>query len=217
MRPNQNKRMRGRNRKPQNISNKTFESNGPDVKIRGNAGQIAEKYQALGRDALASGERILAENYFQHAEHYNRILAAATQAQNDQPRDAQNARQAERDAEDDDEQRQPAQANGRARDDRPVETGANGEENAGKGETSDQPRADRPARKRGRPRKQETASDAEEASAGDGNEEAAAGSVGGEELDAAPRRRRPRRRRIADTDNGLGNDKDSAAVAEPAS
>ena len=54
----------------------TFESNGPDVKIRGNANQVLEKYQSLARDALASGDRIAAENYLQHAEHYYRILNA---------------------------------------------------------------------------------------------------------------------------------------------
>jgi hypothetical protein len=56
---------------------RSYESNGPDVKIRGNAQQIAEKYAALARDAQSSGDRVMAENYLQHAEHYNRIIAAA--------------------------------------------------------------------------------------------------------------------------------------------
>lgn len=79
MRPgNQNnKRMRGRGRKGPNPLSRTYESNGPDVKIRGTALHIAEKYQQLARDAQASGDRIMSENYFQHAEHYLRIVAAA--------------------------------------------------------------------------------------------------------------------------------------------
>jgi hypothetical protein len=73
----QNRRGRGRGRKPQNPLARNFESNGPDVKIRGTAAHIAEKYMSLARDALASGDMIAAESYFQHAEHYNRIIMAA--------------------------------------------------------------------------------------------------------------------------------------------
>ena len=62
--------------------NQTFDSNGPDVRIRGTAFQVNEKYQALARDASASGDRIMAENYLQHAEHYYRIIAAINEAQN---------------------------------------------------------------------------------------------------------------------------------------
>lgn len=81
----QNRRGRGRsgnnssngNRKTQNPLSRTYESNGPDVKIRGTAAQIAEKYSTLSRDASSSGDRVMAENYLQHAEHYNRIIMAA--------------------------------------------------------------------------------------------------------------------------------------------
>lgn len=73
----------GGGRRQQNPVNRVFESNGPDVKIRGNASHIAEKYNSLARDALVSGNTVTAENYFQHAEHYLRILAAA-QAYNQQ-------------------------------------------------------------------------------------------------------------------------------------
>ena len=72
-----NKRARGRNRKGPNPLNRTYESNGPDVKIRGTAATVAEKYTALARDAQSSGDSVAAENYLQHAEHYNRIIAAA--------------------------------------------------------------------------------------------------------------------------------------------
>lgn len=83
--------MRGRgnnnnnnNRKGPNPLSRNYESNGPDVKIRGNAQHIAEKYTTLARDAQASGDRVIAENYLQHAEHYNRIIMAAM-AQNPAP------------------------------------------------------------------------------------------------------------------------------------
>ena len=74
-----NKRMRGRGRKGPNPLTRTYESNGPDVKIRGTAMHIAEKYQQLARDAQASGDRVMSENYNQHAEHYQRIVDAAQQ------------------------------------------------------------------------------------------------------------------------------------------
>ena len=91
MRPGQqNKRGRGRggsnnsgggggnfNRKGGNPLTRTYDSSGPDVKIRGTAQHIAEKYSALARDAQSSGDRVMAENYLQHAEHYNRIIATA--------------------------------------------------------------------------------------------------------------------------------------------
>ena len=73
----QNKRMRGRGRKGPNPLSRSYESNGPDVKIRGTAQHVAEKYSTLARDAAASGDRVMAENYLQHAEHYGRIVAAA--------------------------------------------------------------------------------------------------------------------------------------------
>lgn len=77
-----NKRMRGRNnnnnnRKGQNPLTRVYESNGPDIKIRGTASHVAEKYIQLARDAQSSGDPVGAENYFQHAEHYFRMIAAA--------------------------------------------------------------------------------------------------------------------------------------------
>src|ERR1700761_8891188 len=81
MRNNQ-KRMRGRHnnnhhRKSSNPLTRVYESNGPDVKIRGTASHVAEKYLQLARDAQASGDPIASENYMQHAEHYLRLIAAA--------------------------------------------------------------------------------------------------------------------------------------------
>ena len=71
----QNKRFEGS--REHNPLNRFYESNGPDVKIRGPAAIVAEKYLQLARDAQASGDLIAAEGYLQHAEHYNRLIAAA--------------------------------------------------------------------------------------------------------------------------------------------
>lgn len=77
------KRQRGRGRKPGgggggggNNGNRSLESNGPEVKIRGTAAQIFEKYAQYARDAQSGGDRVKYENYLQHAEHYYRIMAA---------------------------------------------------------------------------------------------------------------------------------------------
>src|SRR5205085_1409884 len=88
-----NKRSRGRSRGRHpgggsgggggNPINRVYESNGPEVKVRGTAQTVADKYLQLGRDAQASGDNVMAENFYQHAEHYLRILSAA-QAYNQQ-------------------------------------------------------------------------------------------------------------------------------------
>ena len=72
------KRQRGRSRRNsnQNNANRSMESNGPDVKVRGTAKQIFDKYEGLARDAASSGNRVKAENFRQHAEHYLRIVNA---------------------------------------------------------------------------------------------------------------------------------------------
>ena len=93
MRHTQNRRSRGRSRKGPNPLTRSYESNGPDVKVRGTAPHVAEKYMTLARDALSSGDTVSAENYLQHAEHYNRIVAAAQQAQFQQAQQAQQAQQ----------------------------------------------------------------------------------------------------------------------------
>ena len=72
------KRQRGRSRRNNNQhnANRSMESNGPDVKVRGTAKQIFDKYESLARDAASSGNRVKAENFRQHAEHYLRIVNA---------------------------------------------------------------------------------------------------------------------------------------------
>ncbi len=73
----QGKRPRGRGgRRPNNSRNQVFDSNGPSVRIRGNALQIYEKYQQLARDSSSAGDRVSAETLLQHADHYYRIHSA---------------------------------------------------------------------------------------------------------------------------------------------
>jgi hypothetical protein len=92
MRPSQKpNRARGRgNRKPNgNNLNRVYESSGPEGKVRGTPQQIIEKYLSLARDAQTSGNRVIAENFLQHAEHYQRILVEATGVRTDRQENQQ--------------------------------------------------------------------------------------------------------------------------------
>lgn len=113
---NNNKRMRNRNnnnnnsnrndgnRRGQNPMTRVFESNGPDIKIRGTASHVAEKYVQLARDARSSGDPVAAENYYQHAEHYFRLIAAAQeQFRQNQPQPRTENEMAPEDGDDDSE------------------------------------------------------------------------------------------------------------------
>lgn len=98
MKPGQNpnkQRSRGRNNNNNNNNNgkrhmpsrnQTFDSSGPDIRIRGNAHQVLEKYLSLARDAAAQGDRISAENFYQHAEHYFRVINAQNTGRPQMPR-----------------------------------------------------------------------------------------------------------------------------------
>ncbi|MBM1219100.1 DUF4167 domain-containing protein [Ponticoccus sp. SC2-23] len=97
-------RNKNRNNRPSggNIINRVFDSSGPEGKVRGTPQQIIEKYNQLHRDAQLSGDRVNAENYAQHAEHYTRLLASAQKEVERQRLDQEQAnrdRQAERDRE----------------------------------------------------------------------------------------------------------------------
>ena len=115
-------RSRSRGRRPTgggggNQSGRVYESNGPDVKVRGTAQTVADKYLQLARDAHSAGDTVMAEGYFQHAEHYLRIVAAS------QPLPQQNTPQrrddyAYDDGDEDDDQPTPASG---------AMTGGNGE------------------------------------------------------------------------------------------
>ncbi len=101
---NKRSRNKSRNTRPTggNIINRVFDSQGPDGKVRGTPQQIIDKYNQLHRDAHLNGDRVDAENFAQHAEHYTRLLAEA-QREVDQKREEQEEqnrqRQAERDRE----------------------------------------------------------------------------------------------------------------------
>lgn len=129
MRNGQNKRMRGRNRNKgyhgggggggghhHNPLTRVYESNGPEVKIRGTAHHVAEKYLQLARDAQTSGDPVTAENHFQHAEHYLRLIAAAQEQFRQQnphyqapPAPGEGNRDDQMDGDDDDMGQQPMQ------------------------------------------------------------------------------------------------------------
>ncbi len=83
-------RGRGNGKRSPGSRNQTFESNGPEVKVRGTAQQVLEKYLALGRDAYSSGDPIAAEGFFQHAEHYHRVLNADGYGGGERPRQPAN-------------------------------------------------------------------------------------------------------------------------------
>ena len=72
--------------------NHVFDSSGPDVRVRGTAQQLFEKYLQLGRDATSVGDRVMAEGYFQHAEHYFRVINAMNQAQQQGPQQSNGPR-----------------------------------------------------------------------------------------------------------------------------
>jgi hypothetical protein len=106
---NNNNNNRDSNRKGPNPLTRSYESNGPDVKIRGTAQQVAEKYTTLARDAQSSGDRVMAENYLQHAEHYNRIIftALAQQQAQQQQQQRDNSDDFDNDGDDDRQDNEP--------------------------------------------------------------------------------------------------------------
>lgn len=116
-----NKRSRSKPNRPKtlgNIVNRVFDSSGPEGKVRGTPQQIIEKYQVLARDAQLSNDRVAAENFQQHAEHYTRLLAQA-QREMQAEQEARRASQEERNRHDErnqdrrDQDRGPRQDNRR--------------------------------------------------------------------------------------------------------
>lgn len=227
MRPGQhqqnNKRMRGRNRKGPNPLTRSYESNGGDVKIRGTALHIAEKYLQLARDAQASGDRVAAENYLQHAEHYYRILAAA-QAQMPQP---QPVFRSDEDDEEGEGQDRSQQANGNGGHQpfqggpQPAFLGGTGE---GSGEEEDdEPIGDNRFETRPQPQYSEPQDRGDRGERnfngnnGGGNRQQAGGQNQGGEGGGGNhrgRRRRPFRERFGDRERGGGEGGQPATVAE---
>lgn len=155
-----------RNRQPQggNVVNRVFDSSGPEGKVRGTPSQVIEKYNQLARDAQLSNDRVAAENFQQHAEHYLRLLSEA-QREIDQRRDEQERqnreRQAERDRERIDRQeREASQGGGDQQNQQPQP-----HDNNSNNESNDQPaNHDRPRRNN---RRQDPQPDVVEADQGD--------------------------------------------------
>ncbi|MEL6288267.1 MAG: DUF4167 domain-containing protein [Pseudomonadota bacterium] len=176
----QNRRGRGRGRKPQNPLQRGYESNGPDVKIRGNAAHIAEKYITLARDALSSGDTVMAENYLQHAEHYNRIIAAAQQQNEAQGERQQHANGNQQ------QQRNRRGANGSDEGDRAPDAGEDGETQNTRADGDQPERAERskPAAKKPAAKSSDAGADAANG--------AADASADAEEAPKPRRRRTPR-------------------------
>ena len=78
---NRSRNKNNRNRSVGNVVNRVFDSSGPEGKVRGTPQQIIDKYSQLARDAQLSNDRVAAENFQQHAEHYTRMLGEATREQ----------------------------------------------------------------------------------------------------------------------------------------
>lgn len=159
MRSSKSRSRKNRNNRPSggNIINRVFDSSGPDGKVRGTPQQIIEKYNQLHRDAQLSGDRVNAENFAQHAEHYLRMLAEAQRevdAKREEQEEQNRQRQAERDRERNERLRaQEAAANDPANMDQPdsglVETPEAQAED--QGEPAEKPR--KPRQRRPRPPK----------------------------------------------------------------
>lgn len=166
---------------------RNYESNGPDIKIRGNAAHIAEKYVQLARDATSVGDNVMAENYLQHAEHYFRIiLAAQTQFQPRQDHASDSAQ------DDDGDETDTGVTNGAS------ESTVAAEAGEAEANTADE-QTERPRRQR-RPRRERVEAEAEGVAEGaepvkaEETEAAPAAEAAAEE-EAPKRVRRPRRKK----------------------
>lgn len=102
-RNNKNRNRGGNNNQGGNVVNRTYDSSGPEGKVRGTPSQVIEKYNQLARDAQLSNDRVAMENFQQHAEHYLRLLSEAQkemEAKREEQEKANRERQAERDEQD---------------------------------------------------------------------------------------------------------------------
>ncbi len=157
--PNKNRNNRNKNgRKPMgNVQNRVYESAGPEGKVRGTPQQIIEKYMLLARDAQTSGDRVIAENFLQHAEHYIRLLNAS-QPPGEERRPAQNfgmQSRADYDDIEDQEEDAAAEAEERATEERAAEArngdGRNAEGRSAEGRNAEPREGGRGERRERRP------------------------------------------------------------------
>jgi hypothetical protein len=192
MRPSNKSRSRNKSggssrRNVGNIVNRVFESAGPDGKVRGTPQQIIDKYQALGRDAQVSGDRVAAENYQQHAEHYARLLSEAYRQQGEnRPQQPQYERDDQPYREDDGDEAPRRQQNGDGGGLTMIETGSDSE--SGPVETPEEAAA---GKRREEP--QPPATEQRKPNGADSGVEAAAGDEAAESA-PAPKRSRSRRK-----------------------
>lgn len=195
-----------RNRSVGNIVNRVFDSSGPEGKVRGTPQQIIDKYNQLTRDAQLSNDRVAAENFQQHAEHYLRMLAEA-QREMDAKRDAQQQQQQQHNNQNNNQNPQQGGGEGgggknnrrnRDRDQQPE----------GGSDQSPQPRADanQPSQQPA-PEQPAPAQAAPEQGSFDAVIDNAAGGDAGlvETPESAPKPKRTRRRRKPDSDGGDGD------------
>lgn len=203
------KRQRGRNRRSGgggNNPNRHYESNGPDVKIRGSAQQVLEKYLQYARDAQTSGDRVMSEAYFQHAEHYQRLLSAM-QANKEKSRRDRNDRDDDSDDNDDG-----------------AEASNDESDNSDNTESDDSSSEDKPSRGRGRRNRQNGANAESETTASEASEggddplkvidadEAGAGKDGEEEAPKPRKRRTYKKRETAASDDSADAPGDDEGV-----
>lgn len=159
-------RNKNQNRRPSgNIVNRVFDSSGPEGKVRGTPQQIIEKYQMLTRDAQLSGDRVAAENFQQHAEHYTRLLSEANREMNARREQQDAEAQARRDRQQDQTQPdQPSQSNDPAQSEQPDVSNhtldVQGNSDAGLVETPEA-KAPKPRRPRRKPEPKAPKTDAE--------------------------------------------------------
>lgn len=168
---------RGRNqRRRQGVNpNRALDSNGPEVRIRGTANQIYDKYVALARDAASSGDRVKAESYLQHAEHYFRVIRSMQPAQQQPQQQSQPNPEGDQPsiAEDDRDDRKSdrSRANGEDKEDGKAAQ-ETGEEKAG-----DDDEQERRPRRRGRrrsPRRAQASGDSDNPGSGETAEDESA-------------------------------------------
>ena len=216
-----NKRSRGnknRNNRPSggNIINRVFDSSGPDGKVRGTPQQIIEKYSQLHRDAQLAGDRVAAENFAQHGEHYTRMLAEA-QREVDKVREEQEEQNRQRQAERDRERaaRLKAQEEAAGGDQDQPSQGQGAPDQSGQ-DGQDQQNQRRPRRGREQPRAEDMPSDDIPSDGGDsGLVETPEGRFEGADpqAEAPKRQRRPRKPRGGDGgDDGPARDNPATAA-----
>jgi hypothetical protein len=197
-------RTRGRSqRKPSgNNANRVYESSGPEGKVRGTPQQIIEKYLSLARDAQTSGHRIVAENFLQHAEHYQRLLAEAVDAR--QERNPNQQPSHEQPSHDQSGAEQPGGLEAEAGGEQDAAAGSGFKQNGGSGQSN---------RRRGNrePRESEV-SGLTMIDPGQGDSSSLL--VDAEDLSASQPQRRPRRRDQEQAQSGAPTEAPTEAPAE---